>query len=282
MEKLLSQKDIIYKTVGNEVLKADLYRMPAFADKSPVFFYFHGGSWSGGDKQEPLIFPKMMKELTELGIVLVSVEYRLVRPGLCFPAPVDDCVDAIRYFIKNAAKYGLDPKRAFCGGMSAGAHLSMMSAFAKSHFGDFVGNNFVDYQMRALIDICGPVDLTYKIPVRGQDDIDIIFKEFLCYNKDNRAKLLHAASPLTYLQDKEPAELMPILAIHGTLDELVHHSQSLQLQEIYEKAGVPFELFLIENANHGFGSVAGHPPPSHNVEHIQATIVAFIKKHIFS
>ena len=48
--------------------------------------------------------------------------------------PVDDCIDAVRFFVKNAAFFGFDTEKLFAGGSSAGGHLALMTAFAQNCF----------------------------------------------------------------------------------------------------------------------------------------------------
>ena len=41
-----------------------------------------------------------------------------------FPAPLDDCVEALRWLVAEAAQLGIDPSRIAVGGTSAGANLA--------------------------------------------------------------------------------------------------------------------------------------------------------------
>ena len=46
----------------------------------------------------------------ELKAVVVSVGYRLL-PEHKFPAPLEDCFTALKYLMKNAARWNIDPSR---------------------------------------------------------------------------------------------------------------------------------------------------------------------------
>ncbi|XP_022107593.1 arylacetamide deacetylase-like [Acanthaster planci] len=83
--------------------------------------FYHGGGYLLGS-------PEMYNSLTrtiaeELGIVVASVDYRLASEE-AFPAAHEDGVRALRYFLRNAAEFGVDPSRVGVAGDSAGGHLS--------------------------------------------------------------------------------------------------------------------------------------------------------------
>jgi acetyl esterase/lipase len=65
--------------------------------------------------------------------IFVSVSYRLA-PAATFPAPLDDCLDALAWVHRNIARHGGDPNRIFIGGHSAGAHLSALVTLRRDLF----------------------------------------------------------------------------------------------------------------------------------------------------
>jgi acetyl esterase/lipase len=90
--------------------------------RSPLaLFWIHGGG---------LIIGRAVQDdrlcgLTarELGIVVVSVEYRKA-PDHPFPAALDDCLAGWRWFQREAPRLGVDPARVALGGESAGGGLA--------------------------------------------------------------------------------------------------------------------------------------------------------------
>ena len=91
----------------------------------PLLVYLHGGGWVIGS---PATHAKLCAELAQgAGAVVVSVDYRMA-PEHPAPAPLDDCVAAIRYIVSNAAEFGADGSRFAIGGDSAGANLTAAAA----------------------------------------------------------------------------------------------------------------------------------------------------------
>ena len=276
------RKVVVFKTVGERSLVADLYPPTDAAGKSPVFLYFHGGGWKNGSKSEPLTFASLIGRLRADGVALISVGYRRTRDGLLFPTPVDDCIDAARFFVKNAGSFGFDADRFFVGGASAGGHLALMTAFAQDRFGEVEELKEIRYRIRAVVDLCGPVDLSDRHAVRGQEETERILTDFLGTDMAARPELVRRASPITYIRGCGREALMPIIAVHGTEDELVHSTQPLLLKEIYEREGVPFEMVYVENGAHAFTQVEGCPPPSMDYQEIQDRIYAFVARHVLN
>lgn len=106
--------------------KLDIY-LPSSAkegDRLPVLFFVHGGAWRHGHK-EWMGF--MAPRLLELPAIFVTPNYRLV-PAHPFPAPLEDCLDALAWVYRNIAAHGGDPLRIFIGGHSAGGHIAALIA----------------------------------------------------------------------------------------------------------------------------------------------------------
>ena len=95
--------------------------LPTSPPRALVVFY-HGGGWVIGGIDESEIIARFMVEKTGAGVVLV--EYRLA-PEHPYPAPVEDCYDALLWSGKEAAKLGVPIVVA---GDSAGGNLATVCA----------------------------------------------------------------------------------------------------------------------------------------------------------
>ena len=86
----------------------------------PVLVHLHGGGLTGGAKG-------LNDVLQLLGCVQFTVEYRL-SPRVECPAWIEDAAAAAAWVLRNAERYGGDPRRVFVYGESAGAYLASMLA----------------------------------------------------------------------------------------------------------------------------------------------------------
>lgn len=86
-----------------------------------ALLWIHGGGYLIGDVCQDNAFCSITAR--ELGIVVVSVEYRLA-PEHPFPAPLDDVAAAWQWLQESAESLGVDQKRIAIGGASAGAGLA--------------------------------------------------------------------------------------------------------------------------------------------------------------
>lgn len=116
-ENMQGNGDLAYR---ENRCKLDVYIPQRLApgEKAPVVVWFHGGGLSGGSKHE-------VSELTNHGIIVVSVNYRL-RPKAKEPDFIEDAAAAVAWTFKNIEKYQGDPARIYVSGHSAGGYLTMM------------------------------------------------------------------------------------------------------------------------------------------------------------
>ncbi|WP_370941833.1 alpha/beta hydrolase [Amycolatopsis sp. cg5] len=80
----------------------------------------HGGGFMVGDLD--FDHAANLQFARELGVVVVSVDYRL-SPETPFPGGLEDCYAALVWTAKNAAELGIDPARLAIHGISAGGGL---------------------------------------------------------------------------------------------------------------------------------------------------------------
>ena len=97
---------------------------PREAASLPLVIYLHGGGFviCSLDTHD-----RVMRLLAlDSDAAVIGVDYRLA-PEHPFPAPLDDCVAAVRWVRAEAGRLGIDPDRVVLAGDSAGANLALAS-----------------------------------------------------------------------------------------------------------------------------------------------------------
>lgn len=115
-----SVRDVSIPLEGRTI-EARLY-MPEGADEAPpLTLFYHGGGWVIGTLDTHDATCRALVQAS--GSALLSVAYRLA-PEHPYPAPVEDCFDALAWAATNAASLGIDGARLAVAGDSAGGNLS--------------------------------------------------------------------------------------------------------------------------------------------------------------
>jgi acetyl esterase/lipase len=110
---------------GAPAIKLRIYSPTGLATPVPGLLYIHGGGFVIGslDSEQG----RCLSLCRELGIVIVSVDYRL-SPETPFPGGLEDCYAALCWTHDNAAALQLDARRLGVFGLSAGGGLSAATA----------------------------------------------------------------------------------------------------------------------------------------------------------
>ncbi|MFA5687628.1 MAG: alpha/beta hydrolase [Kiritimatiellales bacterium] len=263
-DEVTSCYNIHYVSGGNEKQTLDIYLPKNETGQSlPLIIWVHGGGWGGGDKNN---CPPLENGFVRHGYAIASINYRLT-PDNRFPAQLEDCKAAVRWLRANAADYNLDPDRFAAWGSSAGGHLaSLLGVTGNTRQFDAGENLNFSSCVQAVIDVCGPSDLTAR---EMWDPFFNTRAQLLGGTLEEKPELAAAASPQLYVtKDSAPFSIW-----HGTKDPRVPISQSERLHETLWKAGVQSELNRVENA--------GHSLHQHLAEkELTDKIVLFLKKHL--
>jgi len=150
-----SERDVAYREVAGvdaNLTSLDVYTF-AGACNAPVVVWVHGGGYRTGDKANGM--RDKVRLAREHGWVLVSLDYRLTRPGepgsARFPDHFDDVAAALAWVHDHAGEYGGDPSQIALLGHSAGADIVANVA---------VNPRYLEAHGRAPADIAcaGPLD----------------------------------------------------------------------------------------------------------------------------
>lgn len=114
----------------NADVSVHVIRPASARPQSPALLWIHGGGTVLGDAAQDSGFSRRVAD--QLGIVVVSVEYRLA-PEHPFPAPLEDTYAALQWL---AGQPDIDPARIAVGGESAGGGLAAALALLARERGE--------------------------------------------------------------------------------------------------------------------------------------------------
>lgn len=223
----------------------------------PLCVWIHGGAWKYADKNW-----NNLKYLVAHGYALASIDYRL-SGEVPFPAQIRDCNLALDHVLSHATEHGIDSKRVFIGGASAGGHLALLLGMARDRT-DFGADRA--FRPFAIIDFFGPTDLADaaagihdpKMRAEIGGAVDALL------GGPGHDKLAYLASPINHLASAH----CPILIFHGADDDVVPISQSRKLEAALAIAGVPVKLLVVP--------ATGHDGPNFETAPMQRIVLDFL------
>ena len=241
-----------------------IYPKTKVYERAPLFIYIHGGGNTGGTKNALYNRSSLiLKELTESGIAVATIDYRVFGAGeeLGFHQLFEDCKDALRFLAKHSDRYGVDPHKFITWGTSAGGSKALVAALTDSDFlpGENAGPE-TEHTVIGAISFYGAT--TYLVPElwekrlerfpgRSESKGAMLFKPSHGMSTEEIAKLVSADQ---YLKADSP----PILLVHGDTDPVVPIDLSTHLYTMAKEKGLDIELVEVKNAGHGFSKVKGN------------------------
>jgi len=269
--------DVVYNPEKD--LKMDiLYPINTKYDKSPLVIAFHGGGWISGEKSQIIeIFTPLIQELRENGYTVATVQYGYVTDTLHFPAPLEDCRDAILYLEENCEKYNIDKDSVGLMGYSAGAQLAMLAAYApEGHFNSEYKNN-----IKYCVSFAGPGKMYGDELNKFSDGILYLIEGLFGGTYKNKENDFISGSPYSYIEknkDSEELKKIPLFLAHDEKDEVVPFNQSEVMYNLSVEAGIPCEFLKLNGLGHliNFNSELMTSPDS---EEAVKTITDFIYKY---
>jgi acetyl esterase/lipase len=212
---------------------------------SPGFLYLHGGGWVIGS---PATHDRLTRELAAgTGARVVSLAYGLA-PERPYPQGLDDCVDAARWLGAQGGGLGIDPSRLLIGGDSAGGNLAAATLLRLRDEG---GPAF-----QGAIYIYGAFSIGFATPsieAWGDRDLILSVKSMEWFKGHYLSGGGSDADPYVSPLRAELTGLPPATLLVGTLDPL--QSDSELFADALQKAGVPADLHVYEDAPHAFAQM---------------------------
>lgn len=191
------------------------------------------------------------KEIAEwlngLGITGVVLEYRNARGGYRHPVPLMDAQRAMRFLRARADELGIDRDRIGIMGFSAGGHLASTVGVTRGDCDPDAADPIERVSSRPdFMILCYPV---------------IAFGEHFTHRGSQR-NLIGANPPeelvrLLSSEKQVDGDVPPTFLFHTDADTGVPAENSIAFYLALRKAGVPAELHVYRNGQHGLGLASG-------------------------
>ncbi len=186
--------------------------------------------------------------VNSIGVAAFVLKYRL-GPRYHYPAQLQDAARALRFVRLHAARFGIAPDRIGVWGFSAGGHVASTVA---THFnsGDPTAVDPVD-RMNSRPDF---VILAYPVITMVEPYV----------HKGSREHLLGPSPDLKLLEDlsnemQVTAQTPPTFLFHTDADRGVPAENSVMFYLALRRAGVPGEMHIYQNGQHGVGLAPNDP-----------------------
>ncbi len=260
--------DITYGTHERQVV--DIY-VPESAyerEYNGCILYIHGGSWTGGDKKD---MADRCEEYAGKGYITATMSYRLYAEGNGVTAidmveDVNECIKRIKAF---SDEKGLNITKLATSGYSAGAHISMLYAYANTNPNRGSELDFIApaIPLSFTANQVGPSSFHEGVWVNSifsRDDMGLglaqqlsgvkLFEEkdgTVTYVTDEATRnyAIDLVSPASHVT----SEAIPSLFGYGGMDMIVPIGNKNAIISAAEKAEIDFDLVMYPKSNHGLG-----------------------------
>lgn len=206
-----------------------------------AFFFVHGGGWKSGSRS---IFHQIIHEYVKLGFDCASTDYRL--KDVTIFDQVADIRIGLDIFAADLAKRNR-PQKVLLIGSSAGAHLALLTAFAKPE-----ECGVPEKPLNFACDIVGIVVQSAPFSFVPWPDIfpgswqSMQSAAGMPYN-DNK-EVYKQLSPLHYIQ----AGMPPLLALHAENEEMFPREIYTEFAKRFLELGNVVQEKIYPRTEHGF------------------------------
>ena len=152
----------------DEPLLCDIWEPPDGTPRTGMaIIYLHGGLWQALDKD--FLTQPLFRRLASQGHVIMDLAYSLT-PEADLNRMLGDVKQAIVWMKTHALEYEINPDRIALMGVSGGAHLALLAAYAPDHPTFQLVCPQADLSIRAVVSMFGVTDLRAFFQEYGQSN----------------------------------------------------------------------------------------------------------------
>jgi prenylcysteine alpha-carboxyl methylesterase len=219
--------------------------------KRPVVVYVTGGAWIIGYKAWAA---PLGEYLSKNGVMMVSVDYRNFPQGTLRDMQ-EDVESALDWVWDNIEKFGGDRTKILLVGQSAGAQILSSVLLKRASLQQLSNKAMPLSAILKFVGVSGPYDIVSLAPLMNKRGL---YHKMLLAIMDND---LFSASPqrlLSSMTHTSLTKLPPILLLHGTGDNTVPYTSSVEFFESLRKYKLDdVQLELWPNVSHSEPLVEG-------------------------
>jgi acetyl esterase/lipase len=276
-------------------LLADLWEPSEGTSRSGLaVIYLHGGAWQAFDKD--FLTQPLFRRLANQGHVILDVAYPLA-PQANLGTMLTSVGQAVGWMKEHAKEYRVNPERIVLMGVSGGAHLALLVAYAPYHPAFQHAAQGADMSIRAVISMFGVTDMAaffeeYGNTTKNQPQFSSqitpdmlprihdrtwvdhfmtrnrLFPAYRYGNMPGGALLLVGlmGGTMKEIPDKYKmaspishvgSHCPPTLQIFDDNDFIIDTSHGLRLDSALRKVGVPSVFIMFPQTTHGFDQYFG-------------------------
>lgn len=268
-------------------LKLDIQVPTSTSGKKPLIIYLTGGGFVMADRTANL---NQRSYVADQGYVVASIQYRTTKDGATYKDAVADVKSAIRYLRANADKYSIDADQVAVWGQSAGGYLAAMTGATNGEKSFDVGGDLdQSSEVQGVVDEFGPADLSelaadYDTAAQkanyaaGNSAAQWVYGPGTKKSVADRTSEVAAADPATHIS----AKTAPFVLFHGSADNLVSPSETLNLHTALRAKGIDSTRYVLTGAGHGDLSFTGDTSASlpWSTQETMGHIVDFLGQHL--
>ncbi|XUL85906.1 prolyl oligopeptidase family serine peptidase [Streptomyces galilaeus] len=268
-------------------LKLDIQVPTSTSGKKPLVIYLTGGGFVMADRTANL---SQRTYVADQGYVVASLQYRTTKDGATYKDAVADVKSAIRYLRANADKYDIDTDHVAVWGQSAGGYLAAMTGATNGEKSFDVGDNLdQSSEVQGVVDEFGPADLSklaadYDTAAQksnysaGNSAAQWVYGPGTKKSVADRTSEVAAADPATHISSRTA----PFVLFHGSADNLVSPSETLDLQTALRAKGIESTRYVLTGAGHGDLSFTGDTSAAlpWSTQETMGHIVDFLGQHL--
>lgn len=233
---------------GNPEVTVRVYR-PVQPAAPAAVYWIHGGGFVTGNLE--MDHARNVELARELGVVVVSVDYRLA-PNTRYPGPLEDVYAGLIWMAHNADELGVDPGRiAIAGGSAGGGLCAGLALLARDLGGPQIAFQFLSVpEIDDRLDTPSMLEFT-DTPLWNRARAVASWEAYLGPGRPGSDDVDYYAAPAraTDLSGLPPA-YVSVMQFDPLRDEDISYALAML------RAGVSVELHLFPGTFHGSGLMA--------------------------